>query len=203
MKTQWSTYSFLSLWEGAVLYHWTSFSPELGNRFQFNVQGLEHCKYIPIYIQQDATLHSLFVTGNCSTRFGWYRSTHNCIYSIWYLSHCYCCLPLWRQVAVMVWQVPDTVDTVVCAPDDSWRHSKLVEQFPDTNKPCNVASCWIYIGINRFHFWNFMFCLLYCNDARTSKTLYTQKLYSIKHDCRTLKFTRSYIFNPLAAEVYI
>jgi hypothetical protein len=29
-------------------------------------------KYIPIYIQQDATLHSLFMSGNCSTCFGWY-----------------------------------------------------------------------------------------------------------------------------------
>jgi hypothetical protein len=27
---------------------------------------------IPIYIQQDATLHNLFITGNCSTCFGWY-----------------------------------------------------------------------------------------------------------------------------------
>jgi hypothetical protein len=26
---------------------------------------------IPIYIQQDATLHSLFISGNCSTCFGW------------------------------------------------------------------------------------------------------------------------------------
>jgi hypothetical protein len=31
-----------------------------------------HRKYIPIYIQQDAILHSLFVSGNCSTCFGWY-----------------------------------------------------------------------------------------------------------------------------------
>ena len=30
-----------------------------------------HRKYIPIYIQQDATLHSLFISGNCSTCFGW------------------------------------------------------------------------------------------------------------------------------------
>jgi len=28
---------------------------------------------IPIYIQQDATLHSLFISGNCSTCFGWYN----------------------------------------------------------------------------------------------------------------------------------
>jgi len=37
-----------------------------------NVYGSVHCKYIPIYIQQDATLHSSFISGNCSTCFGWY-----------------------------------------------------------------------------------------------------------------------------------
>ena len=32
--------------------------------------------------------------------------------------------------------------------DDGWRyHSKHVEQFPDINKLCNVASCGIYIKI--------------------------------------------------------
>jgi hypothetical protein len=31
-----------------------------------------HRKYIPIYIQQDAKLHSLFISENCSTCFGWY-----------------------------------------------------------------------------------------------------------------------------------
>ena len=31
-----------------------------------------------------------------------------------------------------MWQIPDAVDTVVCAPDDGWRyHLKHVEQFPD------------------------------------------------------------------------
>jgi hypothetical protein len=39
---------------------------------RFNVYGSVHCKYIPIYIQPDATLHSLFIFGNCSTCFGWY-----------------------------------------------------------------------------------------------------------------------------------
>jgi hypothetical protein len=46
--------------------------------------------------------------------------------------------------------MPDAVDTVVCAPDDGLNyHPKHVEQFPDINKMCNVASCWIYtyIGI--------------------------------------------------------
>jgi hypothetical protein len=59
-------------------------------------------------------------------------------------------LPRQRQIAVTLWQIPDAVDTVVCAPDDGWNcHPKHVEQFPDINKLCNVASCWIYeyIGI--------------------------------------------------------
>jgi hypothetical protein len=34
-----------------------------------------HRKYIPKYIHQDATLHSLFIFGNCSTCFGWYFHT--------------------------------------------------------------------------------------------------------------------------------
>jgi hypothetical protein len=34
------------------------------------------------------------------------------------------------------------------SPDDGWKyHPKHVEQFPDINKLCNVASCWIYIEI--------------------------------------------------------
>jgi len=57
-----------------------------------------------------------------------------------------------------VWQVPDAVDTVVRAPDDGWRYRpKHVEQFPDINKLCNVASCGIYIGI-----------YLWCMDTWTS-----------------------------------
>ena len=81
------------------------------------------------------------------------RSTHNCIYSIWYLSNHWSwnrvpTLPRQRQESVTVWQVPDAVDTVVCAPDGGWKyHTKHVEQFPDINKHCNVASTWIYIGI--------------------------------------------------------
>ena len=42
----------------------------------------------------------------------------------------------------------NAVDIVVCAPDDGWRdHPKHVGRFPDINKLCNVASCWIYIAI--------------------------------------------------------
>jgi len=42
--------------------------------------------------------------------------------------------------------MPDTVDTVIGAPDDGWRyHSKHVEQFANINKLYIVASCWIII----------------------------------------------------------
>jgi len=48
----------------------------------------------------------------------------------------------------MVWQIPDAVYTVICAPDDGWRyHLKHAEQFPDIYKLCDVAYCWINIGI--------------------------------------------------------
>jgi hypothetical protein len=45
-------------------------------------------------------------------------------------------------------QIPDAADTVLFAPDDGWKyHWKHVEQFPDINKLCNIASFWMYIGI--------------------------------------------------------
>jgi len=48
---------------------------------------------------QDATLHSSFISEKLLYMFGVVsppiiRSTHNCIYSIWYLLNCYCYLPL-------------------------------------------------------------------------------------------------------------
>ena len=66
-------------------------------------------------------------------------SANNCIYSIWYLSHRYCYLPLswkswnWFKCAVGgEWQITDAADTVVCTPDDGWwYYPKHVEQFPD------------------------------------------------------------------------
>ena len=58
-----------------------------------------HRKYILIYIQQNATLRSLFISGNCSTCFGWYlhpsSGAHTTIYSIWYLLEDY--IPIYIQ----------------------------------------------------------------------------------------------------------
>jgi hypothetical protein len=75
---------------------------------------------IPIYIQQDATLHSLFIPGNCSTCFGWYfhpssgahtslstasatHATHSTLKPV-------PPLPRQRKIAVTVWQMPDAKD---------------------------------------------------------------------------------------------
>ena len=55
-------------------------------------RGSMHRKYIPmIYFQQDATLHSLFISGKLLYMLRVVSppiisSAHNCIYSIWYLS---------------------------------------------------------------------------------------------------------------------
>ena len=40
---------------------------------KFNVYGSVHRKYILLYVQQDAALHILFISGNCSTCFGLYH----------------------------------------------------------------------------------------------------------------------------------
>ena len=70
---------------------------------KFKIQGSVHCKYIPIYIQQDATLTQFIYIWKLLYMFRAVnppivRSTHNRIYSIWYLSSHYCYLPLlWKS----------------------------------------------------------------------------------------------------------
>jgi len=111
-------------------------------------------------------LHSLFISGNCSTCFGWYfypsSEAHTTVSTASAICHTVTAICRYRgrvgtglsvlwvayATAVMVWQLSYAVDTVVCAPDDGWKyHPKHVEQFSDINKLCNVASCWIFIGI--------------------------------------------------------
>ena len=65
-------------------------------QFIFNI-------FLLIYFQHDATLHNLFISGKLLYMFRVVSppiisSTHNCIYSIWYLSNCYCYLQLmWKS----------------------------------------------------------------------------------------------------------
>ena len=54
------------------LRHWVENYISRTLLLSFDVHGSVHRKYIPINIQQDATLHSLFISGNCSTCFGCY-----------------------------------------------------------------------------------------------------------------------------------
>jgi len=104
------------------------------------------------------------------------RSAYNCIYSIWYLSQRYCYLPLswksWNRFECAVGglhhpqhtQTGSNSSTIAADSSNgvtntrccryscrrSWwwvkYHPKHVEQFPDINKLCNVASFWIYEG---------------------------------------------------------
>ena len=97
--------------------------------------------FLLIYFQKDATLQGLFVSGKLFYMFRVVsppiiRSTHNFIYSIWYLSNCYCYLPLlwkrWNWFECGVGIVLNCFGAVACS-------------FPEINKLCNVASCWKYI----------------------------------------------------------
>jgi len=76
------------------------------------------------------------------------RSTNNCIYSIWFLSHRYCYLLL-----TVVGSSNGVTNTsfCMCSCLRSWWRVVVP---PETcravsrwNKLCNVASCWIYIRI--------------------------------------------------------
>ena len=97
------------------------------------------------YNQQDATLHNVFISTQCSTYFSRFlrpsSGAHNCTYSIGYLSNLYCYLTLsWmthprlRQVTVKFWQIPNAVCTVV----SSWWWA---EEPPETCRPFLFNIC--------------------------------------------------------------
>jgi regulator of RNase E activity RraA len=86
-----------------------------------------------IYLYLETALH---VSGG--------TSTHHQERTQLYLQHLAFVTPLLLSTAIV-----GTAGTVVCAPDDGWRyHPKHVEQFPNINKLCKVASSWIYIRIH-------------------------------------------------------
>jgi len=89
------------------------------------------------------------------------RSAYNCIYSIWYLSHGYCSLPLsWKSwicssnSSTIAAGTGNSVTNTRCCSYSCMRSWWWVGVPPETcravsryNKLCNVASCWICIGI--------------------------------------------------------
>jgi len=93
-------------------------------------------QYIPIYIQQDTTLHSLFYLKTALHVSGG-TSTHHQERKQLYLQHLVFVTPLLLPVAIveelgLVW---------VCC---GWR---ILKYYYDINKLYNVVSCWIYIRI--------------------------------------------------------
>ena len=130
-----------------------------------------------MYIQKDATLHSLFISGNCSTCFGLYlhpsSGAHTTVFTAsgtcqTVIANCRCRggvgtgLSVLREQHTQTSTNSSTIATgcnygltsarccrynCIC----SWwwvgHHPKHVEQFPEINKLCKFASCWIYIRI--------------------------------------------------------
>ena len=85
-------------------------------------------------------LHSLFISGNCSTCFAWYfhpsSGVHTTVSTASGICHAVTAICPYRG------RVGTDLSVLWVA-----YHPKHVEQFPYINKLCNVASCWIYIGI--------------------------------------------------------
>jgi hypothetical protein len=84
----------------------------------FNVYGSVHHNNIPIHIQQDATLHSLFYLETALHVSGG-TSTHHQERKQLYLQHLVFVSPLLLPAAIV-----DELELL-------WYHSKHVEQFPD------------------------------------------------------------------------
>jgi hypothetical protein len=92
----------------------------------FNDYGSVHRKNILIYIQQDATLHSLFYL-ETTLYFSGGIATHHQERKQLYLQHLVFVTTLLLLLLLLL-QIPDAVDIVVCAPDDVWRyHPKNIE----------------------------------------------------------------------------
>jgi hypothetical protein len=91
-----------------------------------------HCNDIPVYIQQDAKLHILFISGNCSTCFGWYlhpsSGAHTIVSTASGICHTITAICRYQLELVWVrcgWRTPPTVHS------NRWYHSKHIKQFPD------------------------------------------------------------------------
>ena len=111
------------------------------NKCNFQLSSLW---YSNIYLTR-YNITQFILSGNCSTYFGWYHhpssGAQTTVSTASGICHTVTAICRYRGrngtglsvlwVAVTVWQIPDAVDTVACAPDDGWwYHPKHVEQFP-------------------------------------------------------------------------
>src|SRR5215475_370414 len=107
----------------------------------FNVHGSVHRKNILIYVQQDATLHSLFYLETALHVSGG-TTTHHQERKQLYLQHLVFVTPLLLPAAIT--DAVDTVYALLMMGGITPEACKAVSRY---NKPCKVASCWIYTFI--------------------------------------------------------
>ena len=130
-----------------------------------------YCAAKLINARRDATtIYSLFIAADCSTCFWWWHhpssGAHITVFtasgtgrSVWAATSCYRgwidTLPslfpttIAGGTAQTLRLVPDTVNTVICTPDDGWfHHPKHVGQFAAINKLYILASRWTIINID-------------------------------------------------------
>jgi hypothetical protein len=109
---------------------------------RFSVYGSVHCKYIPIYTEQDATLYSLFISGNCSTCFEWYlhpsSGEHTTVSTASVICHTVTAICRYRG------RVGTGLSVLWVA-----YHAKYVEQFPDIN--CVTLHLIGYTSISEYY----------------------------------------------------
>jgi len=121
---------------------------------KFNVHVSVHRKNILIYIQQDATLHSLLYL-ETAVRVSGGTFTHHQECKQLYLQHLVFVTPLLLpNSSTVAADSSNGVTKTRCCRYNCMRSWWWVEVPPETrrtvsryNKLCNVASCWIYIGM--------------------------------------------------------
>jgi len=118
----------------------------------FDVHGSVHRKYSPIYIQQDAALHSLLYLKTALHVSG-VTSTHHQERKQLYLQHLVFVTQLLLPAAIAAGS-SNGVRNTRCCRYSCMRSWWWVEVTPETcravfryNKLCKTASCWIYNGL--------------------------------------------------------
>jgi hypothetical protein len=107
---------------------------------------------IPIYIQQDATLNSLFISGNCSTCFGWYfppsSGAHKTVSTASGICHTVTAIcryrgrvanglsVLWVAYVTHSTQVFKYITTAMCSNTVQWQVRKAVRCTPNSTLNC-------------------------------------------------------------------
>ena len=127
------------------------------------------------------------------------RSAYNCIHSISYLSHRYCYLPLfWKSSnsSTIAAGSSNGVTNTRCCRYSCMRSWWWVELAPDTcravsryNKLCNIASCWIYIGIWVYLCYPSLLNQIFHKSSINHSTLCLRKTTQFPHSAQNLATT--------------